>query len=162
MTQEIVNYFTSRGIRVMLSIGGITYVDPWNQALAEDAAQLGRNAAAVAQRLGVGMGIDYEANTGADLNGLQSFITAYRAVLPFDPSGTNPAARLTIDVAAGDRWLIDINRKATAVWSANASSSRLSDRRSGRPFGRETSMVPRSRPSSRTGTAWATVPSGSS
>src|SRR2546425_1397780 len=30
MTQEIVNYFKSRNIRVMLSIGGITYVDPWN------------------------------------------------------------------------------------------------------------------------------------
>ncbi len=33
MTADVVNYFKSRGIRVMLSIGGITYVDPWNQAL---------------------------------------------------------------------------------------------------------------------------------
>jgi hypothetical protein len=116
MTPEIVNYFTSHGIRVMLSIGGITYVDAWNQALAEDAAQLGRNAAAVAQQLGVGIEIDYEENFGANLSGLQSFITAYRALLPYDAAGTNPAARLTIDVAAGDRWLIDIDRKATADW----------------------------------------------
>ena len=115
-TPEIVNYFTSRGIRVQLSIGGITYVDPWNQALATNAAQLGRNAADVARRLGVGMEIDYEENSGANLAGLQAFIDAYRAQLPYDASGANPAARLTIDVAAGDRWLIDIDRKATADW----------------------------------------------
>src|SRR5215211_4197283 len=115
-TPELVGYFTSRGIRVQLSIGGITYVDPWNQALATDAARLGRNAADVARRLGVGMEIDYEENSNANLTGLQAFIDAYRAVLPYDASGGNPAARLTIDVAAGDRWLIDINRKATADW----------------------------------------------
>ena len=38
MTQEIVSYFTSKGIRVMLSIGGITYTKDWNTALAKDAA----------------------------------------------------------------------------------------------------------------------------
>ena len=47
MTQQIVDYFKSTGIRVQLSIGGITYTDAWDQALATDAAQLGRNAAAV-------------------------------------------------------------------------------------------------------------------
>ena len=41
MTTDVVNYFKSHGIRVMLSIGGITYVDPWNQALAQNATQLG-------------------------------------------------------------------------------------------------------------------------
>ncbi|GAA4568785.1 glycosyl hydrolase family 18 protein [Planotetraspora kaengkrachanensis] len=116
MTADIVNYFKSRGIRVMLSIGGITYTDAWNAALAENAAQFGRNAAEVAQRLGVGIEIDYEENSGADLAGLQSFIDAYRAVLPYDATGANHAARLTIDLAAGDRWLIDIGRKATADW----------------------------------------------
>jgi hypothetical protein len=60
MTQEVVNYFKSRGIRVMLSIGGITYVKPWNQALATNATQLGLNAAEVAQNLGIGIEIDYE------------------------------------------------------------------------------------------------------
>jgi hypothetical protein len=116
MTQEIVNYFKSRNIRVMLSIGGITYVDPWNQALSANATQLGLNAAEVAQRLGVGIEIDYEENSNANLNGLQAFIDAYRSVLPYDPTGNNHAARLTIDLAAGDRWLIDITRKATADW----------------------------------------------
>jgi len=116
MTPEIVDYFRSRGIRVMLSIGGITYTEAWNQALAEDATQFGRNAAAVASRLGVGIEIDYEQNSSPNLVALQAFIDAYRAVHPYDASGANPAARLTIDVAAGDRWLIDLNRKATADW----------------------------------------------
>src|SRR5690348_6294611 len=33
MNQAVVDYFTSHGIRVMLSIGGITYTDDWNTAL---------------------------------------------------------------------------------------------------------------------------------
>ena len=35
---------------------------------------------------------------------------------PRPSTGSNPAARLTIDLAAGDRWLIDIGRKATRDW----------------------------------------------
>ncbi|MDZ5443107.1 hypothetical protein U2F26_10240 [Micromonospora sp. 4G57] len=116
MTPEIVNYFTARGVRVMLSVGGITYTDDWDAALAENATLLGQRAAAVASRLGVGIEIDYEQNTGPNLAGLQSFIDAYRAVHPYDASGARPEARLTIDVAAGDRWLIDLNRKATGDW----------------------------------------------
>jgi len=116
MTQAIVDYFKSRNIRVMLSIGGITYVDAWNQALAANATQLGLNAAAVARSMGVGMEIDYEENSNPNLTGLQAFINAYRSQLPYDATGANPAARLTIDVAAGDRWLIDIDRKATSDW----------------------------------------------
>ena len=113
MTQAVVDYFKSRNIRVMLSIGGIT---PWNQALATNATQLGLNAAAVARSLGVGIEIDYEENSSPNLAGLQAFINAYRSQLPYDPTGANHAARLTIDVAAGDRWLIDIDRKATSDW----------------------------------------------
>ncbi|MGW6394387.1 hypothetical protein ACWFR1_28680 [Streptomyces sp. NPDC055103] len=116
MNRDVVQYFTSRGIRVMLSIGGITYTDEWDTALAENATQLGLNAAAVAADLGVGIEIDYEQNTGPNLTGLQAFIDAYRSVHAYDASGTKPASRLTIDTAAGDRWLIDINRKATADW----------------------------------------------
>jgi len=116
MTPEVVNYFKSRGVRVMLSIGGITYVDAWNQALATNATQLGLNAAQVAQSLGVGIEIDYEENASPNLAGLQSFINAYRAQLPYDATGANHAARLTIDLAAGDRWLIALTRKATADW----------------------------------------------
>jgi len=120
MTQDIVDYFKSRGIRVMLSIGGITYVKPWDQALAANATQLGLNAAALAQQLGVGIEIDYEQNSSPNLAGLQAFITAYRSQLPYDATGNNHAARLTIDLAAGDRWLIDICRKATADWLTTA------------------------------------------
>lgn len=116
MTQDIVNYFKSHGIRVMLSIGGITYTDDWNAALAANPTQFGLNAAAVAQQLGVGIEIDYEENTDPNLAGLQAFIDAYRSVLPYDPTGNNHAARLTIDLAAGDRWLIALTRKATADW----------------------------------------------
>ena len=116
MTSDIVNYFTSRGIRVMVSIGGITYTDAWNQALAQNATLLGQRAAALATQLGVGVEIDYEENSNPNLTGLQSFITAYRAVHPYDATGNDHSARLTIDTAAGDRWLIGINQKATADW----------------------------------------------
>jgi len=116
MTQEVVDYFKDRGIRVSLSIGGITYVDDWNAALAQDPVQFGLNAAEVAQRLGVGIEIDYEENQGPDLAGLQAFIDAYRSQLPFDPTGQNHAARLTVDFAAGDRWLIDLATVATRDW----------------------------------------------
>ncbi|POY38007.1 hypothetical protein C3K47_05640 [Solitalea longa] len=116
MTQDIVNYFKSKNIRVMLSIGGITYTDDWNQALSTNATQLGLNAAAVAQQMGVGIEIDYEESSNPNLTGLQAFITSYRSVLQYDASGNNHAARLTIDLAAGDRWLIDICRKATTDW----------------------------------------------
>jgi len=100
----------------MLSIGGITYTDAWNQALAEDAWQLGLEAAEVASQLGVGIEIDYEENRNPNLDGLQAFIDAYRSAHPYDPTGHNPAARLTIDLAAGDRWLIALTERATAQW----------------------------------------------
>jgi hypothetical protein len=124
MTQDVVDYFKNKGVRVMLSIGGITYVSAWNSALSANAAQLGRNAAEVAHRLGVGIEIDYEESRTPNLAGLQAFISAYRAYVDpatgkgteFDPSGVNEAARLTIDLACGDRWLIGITQKATADW----------------------------------------------
>ena len=124
MTPEVVNYFTSKGIRVMLSIGGSTYVSFWNTALASNPAQLGINAAEAAHRLGVGIEIDYEESSNPNLTGLQAFIDAYRSyVYPtdqtgtqYDQTGTNPAARLTIDLAAGDRWLIGLAAKGTKDW----------------------------------------------
>ncbi len=116
MTQDIVDYFNNNGIRVMFSIGGITYTDDWETALATDATQLGLNAAEAAQRFGVGMEIDYEGDRNPDLVGLQAFIDAYRSVLPYDATGVNHAARLTIDLAAGDRWLVDICAKASTDW----------------------------------------------
>ena len=116
MTPAVVTYFKSRGIRVMLSIGGITYVSAWNQALTENATQLGLSAAEAAAALGVGIEIDYEENKNPNLVGLEAFINAYRSVHPYDPTGANHPARLTIDLAAGDRWLIALTRKATADW----------------------------------------------
>ena len=120
MTPEIVAYFRNAGIRVMMSIGGLTYIDFWNQALATDPTRLGVNAAAIAREFGVGIEIDYEENTNANLSGLQAFVNAYRSVHPYDATGANPAARLTIDLAAGGRYLQDLNRYATINWLNNA------------------------------------------
>jgi len=116
MTPAIVQYFTSRGVRVMVSIGGITYTSAWDTALTQNAALLGQRAAAMATALGVGVEIDYENAKNPNLAGLQAFITAYRAAHAYDATGADPTARLTIDIAAGDRWLIDLTRKATADW----------------------------------------------
>jgi hypothetical protein len=74
----------------MLSIGGITYVDDWNSALAANPTQLGLNAAAVAAQLGVGIEINYEENSSPNLAGLRAFINAYRSRLPYDATGANP------------------------------------------------------------------------
>jgi hypothetical protein len=121
MTAAVVSYFTSHNIRVMLSIGGITYTNDWDSALASNATQLGINAAQVAQRLGVGIEIDYENNTSPNLNGVQAFINAYRSIQPYDATGANPAARLTIDLAAGDQYLVPLAAKATTDWLNPAS-----------------------------------------
>jgi hypothetical protein len=120
MTQDIVNYFKFAGIRVMMSIGGVTYTDFWEEALAKDPTQLGLNAAFIAESFGVGIEIDYERGTNPDLVGLQAFVTAYRSVQPYDATGENHAARLTIDLAAGGRYLQDLNRYATINWLDNA------------------------------------------
>jgi hypothetical protein len=116
MNAAVVSYFTSRNIRVMLSIGGITYTSFWDQALATNGTQLGLYAAQVAKQLGVGIEIDYENNTSPNLTGLQNFITAYRSILPYDSTGANPAARLTIDLAAGDQYLVPLAATATTNW----------------------------------------------
>lgn len=108
MNSAVVSYFTSHNVRVMLSIGGITYISYWDQALTQNATQLGLNAAALAKNLGVGIEIDYENSSSPNLTGLQAFINAYRSVIPYDATGANPAARLTIDLAAGDRYLIGL------------------------------------------------------
>src|SRR5688500_5494980 len=76
MTQAVVDYVKRRGIRVMLSIGGITYTDDWDAALTQDAAQLGLNAAAIAQAMGVGIEIDYENSSDANIPGAPAVIAA--------------------------------------------------------------------------------------
>jgi len=116
MTPEIVSYFVRRQIRVMLSIGGLTYIKDWDKALKTNPKQLGVNAARAAQRLGVGMEIDYENNRRPNLSGLQEFIAAYRSVLSYDATAKNPAARLTIDLAVDDRYLVPLTQYASANW----------------------------------------------
>lgn len=116
MTQEIVDYFASAGIRVMMSMGGQTYVDFWDEALATDATVLGLNAARIASAFGVGIEIDYEQNSNPDLVGLDAFIEAYRSVHPYDSTGQTPESFLTVDLAAGGRYLQDLNRHATENW----------------------------------------------
>jgi hypothetical protein len=120
MTPAVVSYFTSHNIRVILSIGGITYTSFWDQALASNATQLGIYAAQLATRLGVGIEIDYENNTSPNLNGLQAFINAYRSILPYDATGNNPAVRLTIDLAAGDQYLVPLAATATTNWLSSS------------------------------------------
>lgn len=116
MTAAVVNYFTSHGVRVMLSVGGVTYTSFWDTALSQNPSQLGLNAAAVARQLGAGIEIDYENSSSPNLPGLQTFINAYRSQEPYDATGSNPAARLTIDVAAGDQYLTALDRYATQNW----------------------------------------------
>jgi hypothetical protein len=120
MDANVVNYFKSRNVRVMLSIGGITYTSDWDTALSTDPVRLADNVVAVAKSLGIGIEIDYENSSSPNLTGLQSFVSEYRRLLPYDASGANPAARLTIDVAAGDRWLIALDRYATQSWLTTA------------------------------------------
>jgi hypothetical protein len=116
-----VSYFTAHNIRVMLSIGGITYTTYWDQALSQNATQLGLNAAALAKSLGVGIELDYENSSSPNISGLQAFINAYRSQLLYDATGANAAARLTIDLAAGDRYLIGLCQYATANWLLTSS-----------------------------------------
>ena len=138
MTREIVDYFKDEDIRVMMSIGGVTYTDAWDEALESDPVLLGLNAAAIAQEFGVGIEIDYERNTGANLIALQAFVDAYRSVHPYDATGANHAARLTIDLAAGGRYLQELNRYATTHWLNNANpvldyANAMVHRKSGSP-----------------------------
>ena len=73
-----------RALSGSLSIGGITYTDDWDAALAQDATQLGLNAAAIAEAMGVGIEIDYENSSDPNIPAVQAFIDAYRSQLPYD------------------------------------------------------------------------------
>ena len=120
MTADIVKYFARRNIRVLLSIGGLSYVEDWDKALVQNPKRLAINAARAAQRLRVGIEIDYENDRGPNLRGLQEFIAAYRSIFPYDAAATNPAARLTIDLAPGDEYLVPLTQYATSHWLTTA------------------------------------------
>ncbi|MBN1412405.1 MAG: hypothetical protein JW969_16275 [Spirochaetales bacterium] len=116
MTKEVVEYFRNAGIRVMLSIGGITYTDDWDEALATDPVQLALNAVAVAENFNVGIEIDYERGSDPNTAALNTFISTYREAFPYIQNGTEAKNYLTIDLAAGDRYLIELTRYATENW----------------------------------------------
>ncbi len=97
MTAAVVNYFESKGVRVMFSVGGVSYTKDWDKALGSNPTQLGINAANAAKQFSVGIEIDYEKSSNPNLTGLQNFVTAFRSVIPYDPTGANQAARLTVD-----------------------------------------------------------------
>src|SRR5690348_17900639 len=60
-----------------------------------------------------------------NLTGLQQFVSAYRSVVPYDATGNNFAARLTIDLGDGDTYLTAIakDRKSTRLNSSHPSIS---------------------------------------
>jgi hypothetical protein len=121
MNTAVVNYFESKGVRVMFSIGGIRFVKDWDKALSTNPRQLGINAANAAKQFNVGMEIDYEKSSNPNLAGLQAFINAYRSVLPYDSTGNNQAARLTIDLGNDDAYLQALSAYATTNWLSTAS-----------------------------------------
>jgi hypothetical protein len=116
MNTSVINYFQSRGIRVMMSIGGFSYISHWEKALKANPTQLGINAANAAKQLNVGMEIDYEKSSNPNLAGLQKFVSAYRSVIPYDATGANYAARLTIDIGDGDTYLTALASYAATNW----------------------------------------------
>ena len=116
MNSAVVNYFQSKGIRVMMSIGGFSFISHWEKALKANPTQLGINAANVAKQFNVGMEIDYEKSSNPNTAGLQKFVSAYRSVVPYDPTGANFAARLTIDLGNDDLYLTGLSNYATTNW----------------------------------------------
>jgi hypothetical protein len=121
MTPAVVNYFQSKGVRVMMSIGGFSYTKNWDKALGSNPTQLGINAANTAKQFNVGMEIDYEKSSNPNLTGLQQFVSAYRSVVPYDSTGSNFAARLTIDLGNDDLYLTALANYATTHWLTTSS-----------------------------------------
>jgi hypothetical protein len=121
MNTSVINYFESKGIRVMMSIGGASFTSHWDKALGANPTQLGINAANAAKQYNVGMEIDYEKSSNPNLTGLQQFVSAYRSVLPYDSTGNNHAARLTIDLGNDDLYLTAIANYATIHWLSTSS-----------------------------------------
>ncbi len=68
------------------------------------------------KQFNVGMEIDYEKSSNPNLTGLQAFISADRSVIPYDSTGNNFAARLTIDLGNDDLYLQSLSAYATAHW----------------------------------------------
>ncbi|WP_105101470.1 carbohydrate-binding protein [Microbulbifer pacificus] len=114
MTSDVVDYFKAHGIRVMVSMGGLTYTDAWDTALVTDAEGLAMASHQAVLDLGLdGFEIDWENGTpSADqLAGIETFIDTYRSL-----SG---GGVLTMDLAVGNRYLQELSRRASADWLPN-------------------------------------------
>ena len=116
MTKAVVSYFKKHQIRVLLSMGGVTYTDSWNQALVTDAAGLAEKAVEAVRRLGAdGLEIDWENGTPneAELLGIETFIDTYNY------HTAESGEVLTLDLAVGSRYLQELSRRAAADWLPN-------------------------------------------
>lgn len=65
----------------MFSIGGASFASNWDQALQQDAVGLAKNAAAIAQKYGVGIEIDYEQDSSASMGLLTTFVEVYFKII---------------------------------------------------------------------------------
>jgi len=111
MTQSVVNFFTSKGIAVMFSIGGEVYSSDgkWNQALGNPTT-LAHNVAAISKQFGVGIEIDYEVDSSTYVPALDTFVKTYRTLVPYS---SDAASFLTVDMGAGTGYLTSISKLAT-------------------------------------------------
>jgi hypothetical protein len=127
MTPDVVDYFKikkdpvngdeDRGIRVLLSMGGVTYTESWNAALTIGPEKLACLASQAVKSLGAdGLEIDWENGTPDDneLDGIERFIDTYNLIRNSDPLLENTL--LTMDLAVGDRYLQELSRRAAADW----------------------------------------------
>ena len=113
MTPDVVDYFTSHNIRVLLSMGGVTYTDSWNQALVTKPEELAMKAVEAVQALGAdGLEIDWENGrpSDAELAGIEKFIDTYNSLTAVT------GEVLTLDLAVGNRYLQELSRRAAADW----------------------------------------------
>lgn len=117
MTSAVVNYFKDNGTRVMVSMGGVTYTDSWNEALTTNAVELAEKAFGVVETLGLdGLEIDWENGTPneLELSGIEAFIGRYNEL-----RSDFPNQFLTLDLAVGTRYLQELSRRAAADWLPN-------------------------------------------
>jgi len=117
MTKKVVQFFQSKGILVVFSIGGESFSSNgnWDQALA-DATTLARNAAVVAKTFGVGMEIDYEVDNAGKAAALNNFVKAYRQIIP---QSEDPSAILSVDMGSDLGYLEAVAKLASQWLSSN-------------------------------------------
>lgn len=117
ITSEVVSYFKTHGIRVMVSMGGVTYTDAWNEALTTDPTGLANKAFDLVQNLGFdGLELDWENGTPNELElaGIEEFIDQYNM-----RRGDLENQFLTLNLAVGNRYLQELSRRAAADWLPN-------------------------------------------